>query len=709
MPRDKPSKVTTKDPIGIQATSQQTRFDLNEHTASKDLDLYTVNVSIGKHDVLTDSHLKLSPGVHYVLVGRNGVGKSTLLRAIGEKIIPGIPKSMRILLLLQSYDVTQDKEDVTQSVLDYVVRSDKVRTEALRRQEMLRNAIDDHHDTTAASRVVRTLKHEDRLKQLEDAKKTAQLRSGARGLKARKELKALEIQVEEEAARLQELSLTTVSEETNEAVLMLAEIEADLEAMSASTAELRAKDLLLGLGFTTTTISQPLKSLSGGWHMRNVLASLLFQPCDILLLDEPTNFLDMPSLLWLESHLQERTDTTLLLVSHDRTFADSIAEEIIVMRDCKLERYPGNLTAYEKTRSEQKKRLTRMKEAQDRQKAHMQDTIAGNVRAALVSGDDKKLKQAASRQKKLDERMGMEVGLKGGRFKLNRDLPGYHTNMRAGIEIPQDENAAKMTIPSEPSELRYPGALVSVENLTFKYKRVATPTLNSVSLSVHLGDRIGLVGLNGAGKSTLVSCLVNRPHPNGQVAKGTLSCHSMARIGYFSQAQVEELPGSRTALDLTMEAHGIDSEHEARAALASMGLTGRTVSEIPIEKLSGGQKVRVALVQILHPTTPHLLVLDEVTTHLDSETVVTLAEELRKFEGGIIVVSHDRWFIRTVIEDEGNESDSDSDSDGRDRHSKTAGIRRRKVYMVGKGEVAELKGGVGEYERKIKNSKKKKR
>ncbi|KAK1234393.1 hypothetical protein PQX77_002404, partial [Marasmius sp. AFHP31] len=391
MPRDKSSKVTTKDVVGIQATSQQTRFDLNEHTASKDLDLHTVNVSIGKHDVLADSHLKLSPGVHYVL--------------IGQKIIPGIPKSMRILLLLQSYDVTQDKEDSTQSVLDYVVKSDKVRTEALRRQEMLRNAIDDHHDTTAASRAVRTLKHEDRLKQLEDAKKTAQLRSGARGLKARKELKALEIQVEEEAARLQELSLTAVSEETNEAVLMLAEIEADLEAMSASTAELRAKDLLLGLGFTTTTIAQPLKSLSGGWHMRTVLASLLFQPCDILLLDEPTNFLDMPSLLWLESHLQERTDTTLLLVSHDRTFADSIAEEIIVMRDSKLERYPGNLTAYEKTRSEQKKRLTRMKEAQDRQKAHMQDTIAGNVRAALVSGDDKKLKQAASRQKKLDERM----------------------------------------------------------------------------------------------------------------------------------------------------------------------------------------------------------------------------------------------------------------------------------------------------------------
>ncbi|KAF9269694.1 ATP-binding cassette sub-family F member 3 [Marasmius fiardii PR-910] len=707
MPRDKSSS----DPVGIQATSQQTRFDINEDTASKDLDLQAVNISIGKRDILTDSHLKLSPGVHYVLIGRNGIGKSTLMRAIGEKLIPGIPKSMRILMLQQSYNPGGDKskEEGARTVLDFVVKSDAVRTEALRRSDMLRKALDDHNDPSAAVRAARELKHEDRLRQLNDARKTAQLRSGARGIKARKGLKSLEAQVEEEAARLQQLSLDTVAQEMNEAVLMLADIDAALEAMSASTAEVRATDLLLGLGFANTAILQPLKSLSGGWYMRTVLASLLFQPCDILLLDEPTNFLDMPSLLWLEAHLQERADTTILLVSHDRTFTDSVADEVIVLRDCKLERYPGNLSAYETTRSEQKKRLTRMKEAQDRQKAHMQDTIAGNVRAALVSGDDKKLKQAASRQRKLDERMGMEVGLRGGRFKLNRDLAGYHTNMRADIEIPQDEAAVKITIPSELSDLRFPGALVSVENLTFRYKRVAAPTLNNVKLTVHLGDRIGLVGLNGAGKSTLVSCLVNKPHPNGRILKGTLDCHPKARIGYFSQAQVEELPSSRTALELTMEAHGIDSEHEARAALASMGLTGRTVSDIPIEKLSGGQKVRVALVQILHPSTPHLLVLDEVTTHLDSESVVALARELRAFEGAIVIVSHDRWLIRNVIENEAEESSSEDEFFERTRASEITSGRVRKVYLVGKGEVKELPGGVGDFERKVKNQKKRKR
>ncbi|KAJ8085042.1 hypothetical protein PM082_003820 [Marasmius tenuissimus] len=440
MPRDKSSRATTKDAIGIQATSQQTRFDLNEHTASKDLDLHTVNVSIGKHDVLTNSHLKLSPGVHYVLVGCRKVDPAThdWIRASQNPCASCCSSShtmlhrirRKLLRACWSREQRQSQDRSFASARKCIpVEHMKCSLVLILRVLVLRNAIGDHHDTTAALRV---------------------LRSGAQGLKARKELKALETWVEEEAARLQELNLTAVSEEANEAVLMLAEIEADLEAMPASTAELRAKDLLLGLGLTTTTISQPLKSLSGVWDMRIVLVSLLFQPCDILLLDEPTNFLDIPSLLWLESYLQEKTDTTFLLVSHDRTFADSIAEEIIVMRNSKLEQYPGNLTAYEKTRSEQKKRLVRMKEAQDRQKAHMQDTIAGN--------------------KKLDERMGMEVGLKGGRFKLNHDLPGYHTNMQAGIEIPQDENTVKMTIPSEPSELRYPGALVLVENLIFKYK-----------------------------------------------------------------------------------------------------------------------------------------------------------------------------------------------------------------------------------------------
>ncbi|CAZ82046.1 unnamed protein product [Tuber melanosporum] len=584
MPRGK----KTATPM-IQATSQQTRFNLEE-TASKELDLKGVHISIGKREIISDAHLKLSAGVHYVLVGRNGVGKSTLLRAIGEKLIPGIARNLRLLFLQQSYHSDGEQGEEGEGVLEFVVRSDRIRTDTLRRFESLKRALDNTEDSTDAVTVLRMLKHEERMVELEEAKKAATLRSGTRGMKARKELKALEVVIAEEEAQLQIVDDGTVAEETDEAINTLGELETALEAMSAATAEARAQQLLLGLGFTPKMITQPLSSLSGGWRMRTVLASLLFQPCDILLLDEPTNFLDLPSLLWLEGHLQTRTETTLLLVSHDRAFADTLADEIIVLREAKLERFPGNLAAYETTRAENQRRLTRMKE------------------------------QAASRQKKLDERMGYQ------------------------IEIPPDDPAARLAI----------------------------------TLTIHLGDRIGLVGLNGAGKSTLVTCLVDTPPSNARIT-GTLAHHPKSLIGYFSQAAIDSLPQDRTTTTLSLLG---GDEHEARGILASLGLVGATVSELPVSRLSGGQKVRVALARILHPP-PHLLVLDEVTTHLDADSVVTLAEGLKAYGGAVVIISHDRWFMNAVVEEEG---------------------KNGRVYMVGGGKVKHLAGGVVAFEKRVRKS-----
>ncbi|KAG0126604.1 P-loop containing nucleoside triphosphate hydrolase protein, partial [Tuber indicum] len=672
MPREK----KTATPM-IQATSQQTRFSLEE-TASKELDLKGVHISIGKREIISDAHLKLSAGVHYVLVGRNGVGKSTLLRAVGEKLIPGIARNLRILFLQQSYDSDREQGEEGEGVLEFVVRSDRIRTDTLRRFESLKRALDNTEDSTDAVRVLRMLKHEERMVELEEAKKAATLRSGTRGMKARKELKALEVVIAEEEAQLQIVDDGTVAEETDEAINTLGELETALEAMSAATAEARAQQLLLGLGFTPKMITQPLSSLSGGWRMRTVLASLLFQPCDILLLDEPTNFLDLPSLLWLEGHLQTRTETTLLLVSHDRAFADTLADEIIVLREAKLERFPGNLAAYETTRAENQRRLTRMKEAQDRQKEHMEATIAGNIRAARTSGDDKKLKQAASRQKKLDERMGYQVGIRGGKFKLNRDMAGFHNSARDEIEIPPDDPAARLAVPSTPAELRFPGPLMSCENLSFTYPGAEAPVLEKITLTIHLGDRIGLVGLNGAGKSTLVTCLVDTPPSNARIT-GTLAHHPKSLIGYFSQAAIDSLPQDQTTTTLSLLG---GDEHEARGILASLGLVGATVSELPVSRLSGGQKVRVALARILHPP-PHLLVLDEVTTHLDADSVVTLAEGLKAYGGAVVIISHDRWFMNAVVEEEG---------------------KNGRVYMVGRGKVKHLAGGVAAFEKRVRKS-----
>jgi len=438
--------------------------------------------------------------------------------------------------------------------------------------------------------------------------------------------------------------------------------------------------------------------------MRTRLASLLIQTHDLLLLDEPTNFLDLPSLLWLETYLLNSLSptTTLVLVTHDRAFGDTLAEEVLILRDQKLEHYPGTLSGYLHTRAEQQRRLTKMKAAQDTQIAHMKATIVGNIRAAKVSGDDKKLAQAASRQKKLDDRMGYQVGIRGGKFKLNRDLPGYHTNMRAEIEIPKDDPAAKIYLPKVPvPELRPTGALVACEGLSFKYRGAREFVLKGVTMVIHPAERVALLGLNGAGKSTLVGCLVG-DELHATPTAGTVTRHSKARIAYFSQAAVEALPAEQTAL------HFLGGEEQAtaglqatRGILATMGLVGKTVSDVPIGHLSGGQKVRVALLKVLYPAdgvVPHMLVLDEVTTHLDTGSVALLASELRKYEGAVLLVSHDRWFVRRVVEGE-QELESEEDEELKDPG---------KVYLVSDGGVRLLEKGVSEFEDRVRNKKRKK-
>jgi ATP-binding cassette subfamily F protein 3 len=240
---------------------------------------------------------------------------------------------------------------------------------------------------------------------------------------------------------------------------------------------------------------------------------------------------------------------------------------------------------------------------------HMEETIEANIRAAKRTGDDKKLKQAASRRKKLDERTGLEVGLRGGRFKLNRDLAGYHTTMRDEIEIPTMDPQVRISIPPTPPPLRFPGALVSLKQVSFTYPGASktTPmTLRDIDLVIHPGERVGIAGLNGSGKSTLVALIVGTdncqgggPNGNGLLPScGTVTRHSRANIRWFSQHAVEELEAKGTkdsnitALsELLSTAAGEMTEQEARAMLGSLGLPGRIASDVPVAALSGGQKV----------------------------------------------------------------------------------------------------------------------
>lgn len=330
--------------------------------------------------------------------------------------------------------------------------------------------------------------------------------------------------------------------------------------------------------------------------MRCMLASVLVQNPDIMILDEPTNFLDLLGVVWLENYLQqlrESSETTVLVVSHDRAFMDAVSEEIVILRDRKLTYFRGNLSAYEQDFEEQKLRWGRMKEAQERQIAHMEATIRENMKIGKKKNDDNKLRMAKSRQKKVDDRMGIQVSATGGRFKLNRDLVGYHLSSRAEIEVPTDEKGTTILLP-DAGGLRFPGPLISLEGIHFRYKPNEAPILNGIDLVMHMGDRVGIMGLNGSGKSTLLRVLTGNMPPS----KGKVSTHPRLKLGYFSQHSVEELQEqgqaepTLTALGLmTTDVDGAISEGNLRGLLSSLGLAGRVASDVPISRLSGGQLV----------------------------------------------------------------------------------------------------------------------
>ena len=161
--------------------------------------------------------------------------------------------------------------------------------------------------------------------------------------------------------------------------------------------------------------------------MRCMLANVLLQDADIMLLDEPTNFLDLLGIMWLQTYLldlRSSSPKTLVVVSHDRAFMDQACEELILLKDQALVYFDGNLTAYEEDLESRRLNLERMQEAQNRQIAHMKETIADNIKAGKKHGDDNKLRQAVSRRRKIEDRSGMEVNARGSRFKLSRDRPG---------------------------------------------------------------------------------------------------------------------------------------------------------------------------------------------------------------------------------------------------------------------------------------------
>ncbi|KAF8991629.1 P-loop containing nucleoside triphosphate hydrolase protein, partial [Cyathus striatus] len=290
--------------------------------------------------------------------------------------------------------------------------------------------------------------------------------------------------------------------------------------------------------------------------------------------------------------------------------------------------------------------------------------------------------------------------------KLNHDNVGCHFTSRGEIEIDKLGKPIILDIPSP--ELRFQGSLISASNITFPYPHSATKVLKDVSPMIHPGDRAGLVGKDWEGKPTLVKLLTG----TGELVpkKGSIERHPRLRLGYFDQHSVEALTSTEVAstsavryfLDTLQSASlSIDvDESAARACLGSFGLHGRTAVN-PISTLSGGQKVRLALAIVVYPAS-NLLVPDEVATYLDKDTIVALIQALRKHTGAVLLVSHDRHFVRCVIESEHavpRLGDSDGESDeGSDEDDDTGQSGKGTVYAVGpKGRLKPLSGGMDDY------------
>jgi ATP-binding cassette subfamily F protein 3 len=394
--------------------------------------------------------------------------------------------------------------------------------------------------------------------------------------------------------------------------------------------EAKAKQILAGLGFREKDFDRPAREMSGGWVMRAHLARLLTQEPDLLLLDEPTNHLDLEALLWFQDYLKTYPGA-ILVISHDREFLNELVGGIVEIRQSKLVRYRGNYDEYLVQREASEVQLLAAYKNQQREIAHMMDFVnrfrAKNTKAA----------QAQSKLKQIE--------------RMDKIEAPTNDDSKIGFRFPQPQRGGQKAI--------------TLENIRFSYGVVATPSSQKIggeappppfcggasqplliydgmSFKAERGQRIVLVGPNGAGKSTLLKILAGVLTPQN----GTRTLGHNVKSGYYSQYRVEMLNPQRTVLEEGLDTPQRVTEQFVRTLLGSFLFRGDDVFK-KVSVLSGGEKSRLALVKLLLDP-PNLLLMDEPTTHLDMSSIDALLYALDQFEGTLIFISHDVYFIRAL-------------------------------------------------------------
>ncbi|MDO3642720.1 ABC-F family ATP-binding cassette domain-containing protein [Mucilaginibacter sp. L3T2-6] len=385
----------------------------------------------------------------------------------------------------------------------------------------------------------------------------------------------------------------------------LSDKQHEFEALDGYNIEYKAHEILAGLGFSEADTHRKLAEFSGGWRMRVMLAKILLQAPDILLLDEPTNHLDLPSIQWLEDYLKA-FEGAIVIVSHDRWFLDKVINRTVESRKGKLTVYAGNYSFYleEKALREE---IQRGEYKNQQQKIKQEERLIERFRAKAS-----KAKMAQSRIKALD--------------KLERV-----------DDVDDDNPTVNFTFRFSKQSGRH---VVTLSDITKKYP--AIDILNHAEALIEKGDKIALIGANGKGKSTLLRIIAGADKEfSGKAETG----HNVTQT-FFAQHQLEALHLENTALQELQSFAPKHSETELRTILGSFLFTGDDVFK-KIKVLSGGEKSRVALAKAL-TADANFLVLDEPTNHLDIQSVNILIQALQQYEGTLIVVSHDRYFLDNV-------------------------------------------------------------
>ena len=383
----------------------------------------------------------------------------------------------------------------------------------------------------------------------------------------------------------------------------------EFETLGGYEVETRAQTVLTGLGFPADEHSRPVESYSGGWKMRVALARILTLQPDVLLMDEPTNHLDLESIVWLEEWLRAYAGT-LIMTSHDRDFMNRIVNRIIEINLGQMTIYGGNYDYYERERGLRGEQQAAAYKKQQDMLAKEHDFIARfKARASHAA-------QVQSRVKKLD--------------KIER------------IEVTEDTRAVKFQFPTPP---RSGDEVVKIKKVTKRYDQVdgkVKEVLEGADGVIRRLSKVAVVGVNGAGKSTLLKMMAGQT----EATEGSVELGASVSMGYFSQNSLDLLDVNKTVFEQVYEAMPTATIGQVRALLGAFLFTGDDV-EKKISVLSGGEKSRVVLAMMLSKPV-NLLILDEPTNHLDLRSREVLLESLQEFEGTVVLVSHDRHFLREV-------------------------------------------------------------